>query len=59
MVIDDFNIAGVSVLPDEANTPLVVYADTVPSGSISPKRFQSVGGWHPQVIQAFCLIESD
>jgi hypothetical protein len=59
MVIDDFYFMGISIFPDETNAPLVVYADTVPPGSIPLEGFQSVGGWDPQVIQAFRLIESD
>ena len=35
VVIDDFDLHGALVGPDEADAPLVVYADAVLSGSVA------------------------
>ena len=41
MIIDDFDVFG-PVGPSEANTPLIVDADTVLSVPIAGERFQSI-----------------
>jgi len=42
VVIDDFDITRVSTFPDETDTPLIVYADTVLSLAVSREFLQSV-----------------
>ncbi len=51
MVIDDLDLPGIAVAPYQADTPLLVDANTVPSPSISPQGFQPVAGRRPQIVE--------
>ena len=51
MVINDFNICGIAIIPIKADPPLAVDADAVLSGSIARKPFQSIGGWNKQILE--------
>lgn len=44
MVIDDLDVLRPAVVPDEAYAPLVVDADAVLAGAVSPERLQAVAG---------------
>jgi hypothetical protein len=59
MVVNNFDLVRIGIRPDEADAPLIVYANAVPTGSTALEGFQTIGGWHPQIIQAFRLIQSD
>ena len=48
-VIDDFDLHGALVDPDEADTPLVVYSDAVLSGTVASQRFETMRWRHSQV----------
>jgi hypothetical protein len=41
----------ISLLPAEANSPLVVDPNAVLAGSVPGETLQSVPGWHPQLVQ--------
>jgi hypothetical protein len=42
MIIDDFNIIGVTVFPSEANSPLLVDSYTVFAFAITRESFQFI-----------------
>jgi hypothetical protein len=50
VVINDFNIVGVSALKAKANPPLVIDADAPLSGAVAGERFQPVAGRDAQVF---------
>lgn len=51
MVVRDFNAHRIAIHPDEADSPLTVDPDAVLSAAIALQRFQSIGGWDPQIVQ--------
>lgn len=51
MVINDFDIQRITVLPTEANAELVVDADAVLACTVALERFQSVAGRHAQKVE--------
>lgn len=57
MIIDDFNIIGVTAFPSKTNTPLVVDADAPLTGSIAAQLFQPVGGRYAQVSKGDCIVD--
>jgi len=50
MIINDFNLLSIIVAPDKTDAPLVVYSDTVLTGTVTAYLFQSVRRWHSQII---------
>jgi len=57
VVVHYLNIVGISTLPYKADTPLVIYPDTVLSGAVSFKLFKPVGRWNSQRFQLACRSE--
>ena len=51
MVIDDLNLVGIPITPDETNSPLVIDADAVLPSPVAVQGFQPVSRWHAQVLQ--------
>jgi len=51
MVVDNLDIYGSSLGPDEADPVLVVDADAVLPGACAFQRLQSIAGRHPQVVE--------
>ena len=51
MVIDDFDLMRVPVLPDKANAPLVIDADTVLACPTAFESFEAIARRHPQIFQ--------
>jgi hypothetical protein len=51
VVVHDFNIKGVSLFPNEANSPLIVDADTVPPLTVSLQGFKPIPLNSSQVSQ--------
>jgi len=49
MIINNFNIRRMSVLPFKYNTPLIVNPDTIIILSVSGELFQPVGWRDPQI----------
>jgi hypothetical protein len=52
VIINDFNLMGVSVHPFETDSPLLIDADAVLSLSASPECFQPVPRRNPQILKA-------
>ena len=58
MIVHDFHaICSIAVFPLEANSVLVVDADTVLALPIAPERFKPVPRQSRQVIQACSIIQ--
>lgn len=51
MIIDDFNIACVSVEPFEAKAELIVDPDAVLSLTIATQGFQPIATWNGKIIE--------
>jgi len=52
MVIGDFDVARVAVVPVETEAVLAVDADTVLPGAVAFEGFEMVAGWDSQFIEA-------
>jgi hypothetical protein len=57
MVVDDLDIKGCSVMPPEANLPLLVDAKAVLPTPIALQRFEAIAGRYPQIVQGSCLVQ--
>lgn len=57
MVIDNFNMIGVSLIPDETDSPLIIYTDAVASLSVAPERFKMIRRRDAQIIQRSGIID--
>ena len=57
MVIDEFNLVNIAVLPDKAHAPPVVDPDAVLAEAIVDESFQIVAGRHGQSFQSGRGIE--
>lgn len=62
VVVDDLDAVGVAVLPDEAESPLVVDADGVLADAVPLQRFEPGGrrsAWGAEVAEVGGRIEHD
>ena len=57
MIIDDFDIVGMAVPPDETNPPLSIDADTVLTSAISLQSFQLIPRRDHQIFQSFGCMQ--
>jgi hypothetical protein len=57
MIITNFNVKSVSVLPAEAYSPLVVYADTVLAFAFSFQLFEPVTRGNAQIVDPLSGIQ--
>lgn len=57
IIVCDLDIMRVALLPDEAQTPLIIDADAVLTHSVVFKCFQSVAR-RPQIQQVGCRIQN-
>jgi hypothetical protein len=51
VIVDDLDVVGIAFPPPEADPPLIVDPDTVLTGSIAAKTFETVAGWHAKIVQ--------
>jgi hypothetical protein len=51
MIVDDFDLVGVAAAPTKTNSPLVVDADTVLTGSVAVQQFEAIAGRNPQFVE--------
>jgi hypothetical protein len=59
MVIDNFDLVRIRVLPDETDAPLVINADTVLSGSFAFQAFEPISRRHPQILKTFRAVKTE
>ena len=52
MVIDDLDLLSLPVVPDKADSPLVIDSYTPLPSSISPEFLQPISRWDSHVIQS-------
>jgi hypothetical protein len=57
MVIYNFNIEGVTLVPEEADPPLVINSYTVLSNAFSAKCLEPIGRWHAKVVQGSGIVD--
>ena len=57
MVIDDFNVISVFFLPDETNTPLIIYSDAVLTFPLPLQAFKVIRGWVSKVTHVFSSVQ--
>ena len=57
MVICNLDIISVSGLPFEADSPLIIDADTVLTGPIPSQLFQMIATWDAQVLQHSGIVQ--
>jgi hypothetical protein len=57
MIVHNLNVMSAIGTPDKADTPLIVYADTVLTGPIAAQGFQSVSWRQPQITQAMSRVQ--
>lgn len=57
VIINNLDIKSVTILPLEANSPLIVDPNAVLSRPVSAQSFQSVGRWYQQVLKCFGAME--
>ena len=56
MIIDDFDIRCFSILPAEANPPLIVNPDRPLPDTIALQFLEPVARWHPQILDCRASI---
>ena len=57
MVIDDFDLTGRTVLPAEADAPLIIDTDTPLSASPAAQRFEPIARRDAQKIEGCCGVQ--
>jgi hypothetical protein len=60
VIVHDLDLVGVSVVPDEAHTPLIVDPHAVLPPSLARERLETIARWCPQIAQrtALCSCKS-
>jgi hypothetical protein len=51
VVIDHFNVKGMSIEPAKADSPLTVHADAVLAFAIAAQSLQTIAGWAAKVVE--------
>ena len=59
MVVNEFDVVRVTVVPSKADAPLIVDANTVLSGAITFELFEAVSGRRAEIIQGLCGIDHE
>jgi hypothetical protein len=57
VIVHNLNFIGLTGPPHEANSELVIHADTVLTLPVSLERFQAVAWWYPQVLQRLRTVK--
>jgi hypothetical protein len=57
MIINNFNVFSESIRPTKADSPLIIDANTVLAGTITPERLKVIAGWNSQILKAICDFE--
>jgi hypothetical protein len=52
MIINDFDTFRDPIRPAKADSPLIIDANAVLTGTITRECFKVIAGWNPQVIKA-------
>jgi hypothetical protein len=57
MVVDNFNIMGMTVFPDKTDPPLAVDPNAVLAFAVSRKCLEPIARWNAQVVQSACGVQ--
>jgi hypothetical protein len=57
VIIDYFDFKRIKAHPSEADTPLLIHANTVLAGTVTPQRFQPIAGSGCQVPERCCRMD--
>ena len=57
MVVYEPHFEGGIPLPTENQSPLIIHADAMPTLQPAPERLQSIGRWHPQIVQSNGVVQ--
>jgi hypothetical protein len=57
MVVDNFNLCGLTRFPAEADSPLVIHPDAVLATPVSGKFFQAVPRRDSEIFNGICTIK--
>jgi len=57
VVVDDLDVVGITVLPDEADAVLIIDPYAVLPGSVSDELFEPICRWNPKVSEGHSGIE--
>jgi hypothetical protein len=57
MIIHNFNVVNIPPLPAEADSPLIVYSDTVPPFAVALERFETISRRHDHLPQICCSMQ--
>jgi hypothetical protein len=56
MIAIDLDLIGIAILPPKADAPLLVYANTVLAGAITPELLQSIARRRAEVVEVLGRI---
>lgn len=57
MIVCNFDIVGVAIMPFKANSPLIVYPNTVLTFAVTMQWLESISRRNPQVLEGDRSIE--
>jgi len=57
MVVDDFNVKTVAVLPAETDAPLIVDPDAPLTGAVASELFEPVARWDAEEVEGGGTVE--
>jgi hypothetical protein len=57
VVVDDLDILGASIRPNEADAPLLIDSDAMLAGAIILEGFKLIAGRHSQVAQHLGIVQ--
>ena len=57
MIVDDPDLAGVTILPTENQPPLVVDPDRMKSSPLALERFEMISRRRPKIAQCLCIMK--
>jgi len=57
VIVVNLDLIGISVVPDEADAPLVIDSDAVLTRPVAAQLLQSTAGRSRQVTQFLCTVE--
>ena len=52
MIINDFDVDGISIVPLKTDAPLAIDSDAVLTCTVAEKTFEAVGWWNAQVLDS-------
>jgi hypothetical protein len=51
VLVNDLNLVGIAIFPAETDAPLIVHANTVLTGAITPELLQSIARRNAEVLE--------